>query len=241
LVTLKIKPVTIFRIAGSLDFSKLAFQRLRFMSRILPLFPLNLVIFPGEKLNLHIFEPRYKDLILECSQGNSTFGIPPFLKNGISMVGTEVEILNIEKEYGGGEMDIRTRGTSIFRIDEFYRQLPGKSYAGGKVTDLEIIDDEDIILKNKINELLQELYQALGLNGLYNKLNEDYKIFDIAHQVGLTADQEFEILTAESESTRQEIVLEHLLKVVPVVTETEKLKERIKLNGHFKNLTPPNF
>src|SRR5688572_4667252 len=211
------------------------------MSRLLPLFPLNIVIFPGEKLNLHIFEPRYKDLILECSKNNSTFGIPPFLKNGISTVGTEVEIVSIEKEYGGGEMDIRTRGTNIFRIDEFYKKMPGKEYAGGKITDLENIDDEDIIIKNRINELLQELYEALGLSSLYAKLNDDYKVFDIAHQVGLTTDQEYEILTAESESTRQEIVLEHLLKVVPVVIETEKLKERIKLNGHFKNLIPPNF
>ena len=211
------------------------------MSRLLPLFPLNIVIFPGEKLNLHIFEPRYKDLILECSQNNATFGIPPFLKNSISTVGTEVEILKIEKEYGGGEMDIRTRGIGIFRIDEFYKKLPGKEYAGGKITDLESIDDEDIIIKNRINELLLELYEALGLSSLYSKLKEDYKVFDIAHQVGLTTDQEYELLTSESESTRQEIVLEHLLKVVPVVIETEKLKERIKLNGHFKNLIPPNF
>ena len=211
------------------------------MSRLLPLFPLNIVIFPGEKLNLHIFEPRYKDLILECSKNNTTFGIPPFLKNSISSIGTEVKILSIEKEYGGGEMDIRTRGTGIFRIDEFYKNMPGKEYAGGKITDLENIDDEDIIIKNRINELLQELYEALGLSSLYSKLVEDYKVFDIAHQVGLTTDQEYEILTAESESTRQEIVLEHLLKVVPVVIETEKLKERIKLNGHFKNLIPPNF
>lgn len=211
------------------------------MSRILPLFPLNIVIFPGEKLNLHIFEPRYKDLILECSRNNSTFGIPPYLKEGINVIGTEVEIVAIEKEYGGGEIDIRTRGTNIFRIDEFYKTLPGKDYAGGKVTGIEIIDDEDIVLKNRINELLAELYNALGLHTLYAKLAEDYRIFDIAHHVGLTTDQEYEILTAESESTRQEIVLEHLLKVVPVVTETEKLKERIKLNGHFKNLIPPNF
>ena len=211
------------------------------MSRTIPLFPLNIVIFPGEKLNLHIFEPRYKAMILECSQNSATFGIPPFLKDGISTVGTEVEIVSIEKEYGGGEMDIRTRVTNIFRIDEFYKTLPGKEYAGGKVTEIELIDDEDIILKKRINELLSELYEALGLNSLYSKLAESYRIFDIAHHVGLTTDQEYEILTAESESTRQEIVLEHLLKVVPVVIETEKLKERIKLNGHFKNLSPPNF
>ena len=133
------------------------------------------------------------------------------------------------------------RALVVFRIEEFYRNLPDKNYAGGKITELENIDDEDIILKNRINELLQELYDALGLHSLYAKFSDDYKIYDIAHHIGLTVDQEYEILTAESESTRQEIVLEHLLKVVPVVLETEKLKERVKLNGHFKNLTPPNF
>ena len=211
------------------------------MSRILPLFPLNIVVFPGEKLNLHIFEPRYKELISECAKTNETFGIPPFLKEGVSMVGTEMEILSIDKEYGGGELDIKTKGSGIFRIEELYQQLPGKEYAGGKITDLENIDDEDIIIKNRITELLHQLYETLGLARLYTDLPADYKIFDIAHHVGLTTDQEFEILVAESESTRQEIVLEHLLKVVPVVVETEKLKERVKLNGHFKNLIPPNF
>ena len=211
------------------------------MSPLLPLFPLNIVVFPGEKLNLHIFEPRYKELIAECAAGNATFGIPPFLKDGISSVGTEVELLVIEKEYPGGEMDIKTKGIGIFRVDEFYNKQPGKKYAAGKVIDLENIEDEDIIIKNKIRELLQQLYENLGLGKLYTSLPEDFKAYDIAHQVGLTLEQEFEILTSESESTRQEIILEHLLKVVPIVLETEKLKDRVKLNGHFKNLIPPKF
>lgn len=211
------------------------------MAYTLPLFPLNLVVFPGEKLNLHIFEPRYKKLIKDCLETDSMFGIPPFLKDGLSGVGTRLQVLSIEKEYEGGELDIKTKGVSIIRIEEFYNKLPEKDYAGGKVTDIENIDDEDVVIKLKITELLQQLYESLGLSKLVTALPEDYKIFDIGHQVGLTTDQEFEILTAESESTRQEIVLEHLMKVVPVVLETEKLKDRVKLNGHFKNLIPPNF
>ena len=211
------------------------------MARILPLFPLNIVVFPGEKLNLHIFEPRYKDLISECAKNNETFGILPYLNNGVSSIGTEMEILSIEKEYGGGELDIKTKGKGIFRIEEFYTQLPDKNYAGGKIKEVENIDDEDVILKTRITELPQQLYDSLGLAKLYNDLKPDYKIFDIGHHVGLTIQQEFELLVAESESTRQEIILEHLMRVVPVIAETERLKERVKLNGHFKNLTPPNF
>jgi ATP-dependent Lon protease len=211
------------------------------MAYTIPLFPLNLVVFPGEKLNLHIFEPRYKKLIKDSLAEEGAFGIPPFLKDGLSSVGTKLQVLSIEKEYEGGEMDIKTKGLNIFRIEEFYNKLPGKDYAGGKINDVENIEDEDVVIKLKITELLHQLYESLGLSKLITTLTEDYKIFDIGHQIGLTTDQEFELLTAESESTRQEIVLEHLMKVVPVVLETEKLKERVKLNGHFKNLIPPNF
>lgn len=211
------------------------------MARQIPLFPLNIVVFPGEKLNLHIFEPRYKQLITDCMANDGIFGIPPFLKEGVSAIGTEIKVLNIDKEYVAGELDIRTEGIGIFRIDEFYQKLPDKDYAGGKVSPIENIDDEDVLLKSRISELLQQLYATLGLEKLFDKLPENYKIYDIAHHIGLSTEQEFEILVAESESTRQEIVLEHLLKVVPVLEETEKLKDRVKQNGHFKNLTPPNF
>ncbi|MEO1628994.1 MAG: LON peptidase substrate-binding domain-containing protein, partial [Bacteroidota bacterium] len=46
-----------------------------------PLFPLKLVVYPGEQLNLHIFEPRYKQLIRECEQNKVTFGIPAFIND----------------------------------------------------------------------------------------------------------------------------------------------------------------
>ena len=63
----------------------------------LPLFPLQLVVYPGEKLNLHIFEPRYKQLIQECQEQGTTFGIPAFIDSEIMSIGTEIELLKIEK------------------------------------------------------------------------------------------------------------------------------------------------
>ena len=50
------------------------------MARYLPLFPLRIVVFPGEKLNLHVFEPRYKQLVLECVAEEKTFGIPTYIQ-----------------------------------------------------------------------------------------------------------------------------------------------------------------
>ena len=211
------------------------------MSRYIPLFPLNIVVFPGEKLNLHIFEPRYKHLVADCQENKSTFGIPPYLTNSIGTYGTEIKILSIEKNYPGGEMDIKTKGVSVFRILEFERQMPGKTYAGGTIEDVENIDDEDVVLKEKIVAKLHNLYEVLKIDNLFMDLPDDFKVFDIAHHLGLSVDQEYALLQLHSESQRQELILNHLEKVLPVLSEIERLKYRVKQNGHFKNLTPPTF
>ena len=62
------------------------------MIDFLPLFPLKLVAFPGEQLNLHIFEPRYKQLFRECEENQITFGIPAFIDNKIMDIGTELKL-----------------------------------------------------------------------------------------------------------------------------------------------------
>lgn len=211
------------------------------MPRLLPLFPLNLVVFPREKLNLHIFEPRYRQLVRDCLEGGLTFGIPPFLDNEMRLLGTEMRLLGVEQTYASGELDIRTQAVGVFRINKFFRQAPGKLYAGGQVEPVVQDDVADPLLRDIITRQVRQLYEALGLRKLLLELAPDYRIFDVAHHIGFTTDQEFQLLATTSELERQEIVREHLDNILPVVLETEKLKERVRLNGHFKNLTPPNF
>lgn len=210
-------------------------------TKYLPMFPLNIVVFPNEKLNLHIFEPRYKQLVLDCVENEKTFGIPTYIQGGVGVYGTEVEILNIEKKYDNGEMDIRTRGLHIFKIRNFDKMAPGRLYAGGEVEMLQNGTEEDIVTKVKIRELLEQLYETLGLGNLYLELPEDFTSYDIGHQLGLNLEQEYALLQLASEADRQELILLHLQHIMPLLLETEKLKERVRLNGHFKNLTPPNF
>jgi len=209
--------------------------------RTLALFPLNLVVFPGEKLNLHIFEPRYRQLVRDCLSEGITFGIPPYRNEAVSSLGTEMQLTGIEKTYDSGELDIRTRAVGLFRIEEFYRQAPGKLYAGGLVEDLADNNVGDVILQSRITAHMEQLYDVLGLRKLMQELPPDYRVYDIAHHLGLNTEQEYQLLEAETEAERQEIVLEHLEHILPVLLETERLKERVRLNGHFKNLTPPNF
>ncbi|MDO7873604.1 LON peptidase substrate-binding domain-containing protein [Hymenobacter sp. ASUV-10] len=209
--------------------------------RLLPLFPLNLVVFPGEKLNLHIFEPRYRQLIRECTEQGITFGIPPFLDNTLGEIGTEMRLLNIDKTYPGGELDIRTQALKTFRINKFMREAPGKLYAAGQVEDLPQDNEADPALRTLITTQVRQLYEALGLRKLLLELAPDYQIFDVAHHIGLNTEQEYQLLATTSEQERQHIVREHLESILPVVLETERLKDRVRLNGHFKNLQPPSF
>ncbi|GAB3815542.1 LON peptidase substrate-binding domain-containing protein [Pontibacter rugosus] len=179
--------------------------------------------------------------MLECIENDVTFGIPTYIQDGVGLFGTEMKLLNIEKKHPNGEMDIRTQALGIFKILRFDRMAPGRLYAGGEVEMVKNKDDEDIIVKLQIKEHLEKLYDALGLDKLYSELPEDFKSYDIAHHLGLNTEQEYAMLQILSESERQETILLHLKQILPIVAETERLKDRVRLNGHFKNLTPPNF
>ncbi|MDQ2793734.1 MAG: LON peptidase substrate-binding domain-containing protein, partial [Bacteroidota bacterium] len=194
------------------------------MARLLPLFPLNLVVFPGEKLNLHIFEPRYRQLVRECIEQNITFGIPPYLNESLSELGTEMRLLSVEQTYSSGELDIRTQAVAVFRVNKFYRQAPGKLYAGGLVENVVQDTEADPVLRTVITRQVRQLYEALGLRKLLLELAPDYTIFDVAHHIGLSTEQEYQLLATTSEQERQELVRDHLDTILPVVLETERLK-----------------
>ncbi len=88
------------------------------MTNFIPIFPLGIVVYPGEELNLHIFEPRYKQLITECYSENKLFGIPSVIDNRMQDYGTLMRIKEISKLHENGEMDIKTEGDQVFRILE---------------------------------------------------------------------------------------------------------------------------
>src|SRR5215813_980852 len=79
------------------------------MINFIPIFPLEIVVYPGEQLNLHIFEERYKQLISECYKEKKSFGIPSVINNHVGEMGTLVKITEIAEVYEDGRMDIRNK------------------------------------------------------------------------------------------------------------------------------------
>src|ERR1700686_5878492 len=87
-----------------------------FCVSLLPLFPLDLVLFPGAPLPLHIFEPRYREMIAECLDQKKSFGVVRAKEEGVAEIGCTAEIITVTQKYPDGRMDIVTEGRQRFEV-----------------------------------------------------------------------------------------------------------------------------
>lgn len=207
------------------------------MTNFIPIFPLGVVVYPDEQLNLHIFEPRYKQLIADCIKENKPFGIPAVIEKKVAEYGTLVDVVSIQKEYENGELDVVTRGTQVFRVLEIIQSIPDKLYTGAIVSypDNQFRGNER--LQSQVLQALRELHHLLQVNKGFKKPDAELSAYDLAHHAGLSLDEEYEVLHLFQEMQRLEYLKRHLMKVLPLMAEMERLKDRVKLNGHFRNLT----
>lgn len=211
------------------------------MTNFIPIFPLGIVVYPGERLNLHIFEPRYKQLVSECHAGKKPFGIPTVIENRLQDYGTVVSIKEITTVHKNGEMDIKTEGNSVFRILEIIKEIPDKLYTGAIVNYPANHEHGSVEVMRKVINSIRELYKLLKVKKDFKKKDEELNSYDIAHHIGLSLKEEHELLGLMHERQRQEYLRRHLAKVIPLVAEIEHLKKKVKQNGHFKNLSGFNF
>src|SRR4051812_28447348 len=129
------------------------------MTNFIPIFPLGIVVYPGEQLNLHIFEPKYKQLIRECFDAKKPFGIPAVINNELTEMGTLVQVSEISHLYDDGKMDIKTAGLSVFKILEIVKELPEKLYSGAIVTYPQNITKGSPAMMKKILKGIREIHK----------------------------------------------------------------------------------
>jgi hypothetical protein len=206
------------------------------MNEIIPIFPLELVVFPGEALHLHIFEPRYKQLIHEIADSKDQFGIPSVVNKRMGGLGTMMDLEEITSVDENGEMDIKTRGREIFRIAEVVKLVPGKLYSGARVeiTPNDLSGDDELM--RQVLSGVRLMHKLLKVEKPFNKTVETLKSYDVAHHAGLSLKQEYELLGMASENQRLEFLNRHLTQILPTVMEMESLKSKIQMNGHFKKI-----
>lgn len=181
-------------------------------AQFLPLFPLGIVAFPGESVLLHIFEPRYRQLISESAESGITFGIVTVVEGGASIIGTEMKLLRILQTDPSGNMDIEIRALRVFRLQSFQSVVPDKLYSGGQVLFVRNSPRVDAQIQAAVVRLYNPLRERFGLGPELTEPYPENLSFLIGHYVGLSRAQELQLLSKPAEYDRQAYLLRHLLQ-----------------------------
>lgn len=206
------------------------------MTNFIPIFPLNLVVFPGESLHLHIFEPRYKQLVSDCLQSGKPFGIPAVVNDQLMEMGTLVRITELSHLYEDGRMDIKTEGVAVFKILELIREIPEKLFGGAIVHYPENDMKGSRTLMKTVLDGMYAIHKKLNVEKKFSKSDAELTSYDVAHHIGLSLEEEYAFMQLMLEIQRQEFLKRHITKVIPLMDEMDALRKKIRQNGHFKNL-----
>ena len=206
------------------------------MNRIIPIFPLNLVVFPNSKYPLHIFEPRYKRMVNECLENNSGFGVVAAFKNKISDVGVLVKIIDVLKKYDSGEMDIIVEGIERFLINQ--TKLHPDGYY---VSEIESYNDNKYEIDYRLVDKLQLHFEKIIELANYklddkfweNLSKSEFKSFKIAEKSGLKYEQQQELLILRSENARLNYLINYFEEIKDKIDDSQVMKNIVMNDGYL--------
>ena len=198
---------------------------------LIPLFPLQLVVFPRTRLPLHIFEDRYKEMVGDAIRDGSEFGIVLAKDDGILNAGCTVKVEKVLEMYPDGRMDILTRGQRRFEIVSLNEE---KEYLRAEV---EFFDDDDVAPATaELRDQALANYRALsGLGSARGHSDPDLEDRQVSFQVAQAVpDLNFlsAILRARSETARLRQFNQYLAEYLPRQRSAERMQVLAPTNGH---------
>ncbi|MBI4558644.1 MAG: LON peptidase substrate-binding domain-containing protein [Candidatus Hydrogenedentes bacterium] len=211
------------------------------MNKVLALFPLELVVFPGEQLKLHVFEPRYKQLINECRDRHIPFGIPAFIEGKVAEYGTEMIVAEVFRVYETGEMDIRAQGIGVFHLLKIVRDVPDRLYTAGEVVSVENDPEAYAVTRDELARQYKRFHEILGSDYEREDFDRENLSFEIGQEVGFTLAEKIRLLSIHKESERQVMIIDHLQRVIPMLEAAEQTRKRVRGNGHFQKTPQIDF
>jgi Lon protease-like protein len=193
------------------------------------LFPLGIVLLPTERVPLHIFEPRYRELIGECLDEDAEFGMVYADEDGVREIGTRARVSDVLERFEDGRLNIVVEGGERFRVERLTR---GRSFMTAEVAPVE---DEPGIASSEAAGRAAGSFRALAtLAGADpDELDESSPIlsYELAAQVELAAEAKQGLLESVSETDRLERVAELLDGARKLLIAARELGERAKQNG----------
>jgi Lon protease-like protein len=199
--------------------------------RLIPLFPLQLVVFPRTHIPLHIFEERYKEMVGEAIRDSSEFGIVLAKEDGILNAGCTVMVEKVIEMYPDGRMDILTCGQRRFEIVSLNEE---KEYLQAEVV---FFDDDDLSpVPEELRELAVSNYRVLRrLESARGHSDPDLEDQQVSFQVAQAVpDLDFlsVMLRERSESGRLQQFNQYLAEYLPRQRAIERMKALAPTNGH---------
>jgi len=200
------------------------------LDALIPLFPLDVVLFPGTPLPLHIFEPRYKEMIGECLSLHRKFGVVRAVEQGLAELGCTAEIVTVVKEYPDGRLDIVTEGRTRFEVLRLNQE---RSFLQAEVL---MIDDEpgDPPKQDcsRAVELHSEVLAIAGTEQDLSSADPSLLSFYLASSLPLDLDFKQKLLSLRSEPERISLSISYLETIIPNLRRAASARERAGGNGH---------
>ena len=200
----------------------------------IPLFPLDVVLFPGAVLPLHIFEPRYKQMIRRCLTMKLEFGVILARKQGIATIGCTAAITALVKQHQDGKMDILAQGRTPFQVQEIFDDKP---YYEAAIECFDEASESYTVASNELIELYEQCYWLLfnhGPDALPPK-SKTSPAYAMADALPLDLDAKQVLLEMRDEAERQTHLYDQLKEWLPRLVYLNERRERARGNGHSLN------
>jgi Lon protease-like protein len=197
---------------------------------LLPLFPLDVVLLPGTPLPLHIFEPRYKEMVGECRAANAPFGVVRAMEEGIADIGCTAEITVVTKEYPDGRLDLIAHGRQRFEVLELNQE---RSFVRAEV--LLIPDEPDAPTAADRARAIESHRSILSLAGAVQDISDadpETLSFHLAGSLPLDHDFKQKLLAMRSERQRIPALSDYLESILPNLQRAARAREKAGGNGH---------
>jgi ATP-dependent Lon protease len=200
----------------------------------IPLFPLNLVLFPGVALPLHIFEQRYKEMVARCIEEKLAFGIVYAPDSGIASLGCTAEVRQVLRKHSDGRMDILTSGADVIRI---IRVVDEKPYFEALVQYLSEELEATAGGSPRREELLatfQKCHQkAFGKpSPLVHEFPDGMLSYRLAAELPIELSKKQELLEMRDETQRRSVLIKALAEWLPKYERVERTRSKAAGNGH---------
>ncbi len=197
---------------------------------LLPLFPLEVVLLPGTPLPLHIFEPRYKEMIAECMANRAPFGVVRTIDDGIAKIGCTAEIVTVTKEYSDGRLDLVARGVERFEVLELNRE---RSFLRAEISLLSDDEPAPRFVETRAVELHREILSLAGAVQDISGADPSGLSFHLAGSLPLELDFKQRLLGMRSENERRIALAEHFESLLAGLRRAARAREKSGGNGRL--------